>query len=127
MKALGAVARFLFGRTPASMRGLALVPGVIALLLVGHAIEDAGLRGAAPYMVIIILSVSYVLWPTVVAWTLLFAAFASYGIIVAGLPGNGPRDEWVLFMLMGFLPAILMWVARPRVIFGTRRAAVDGE
>src|SRR5262245_32967512 len=100
------------------MRGLAVVPGAIALLIVGHAVEDAGLVGAVPYLVIVALSASYVFRPTVAAWGLLFTAFAAYGIIVAALPQNGPTDEWVLFMILGFVPAALLWIARPRVLFG---------
>lgn len=123
MKTLSAIVRFLFGGTRTSMRGLAGVPGGIALIFVGHAAEDAGLSGAAPYVAIILLSTSYVFWPTVVVWVLLFAAFASYGIIVAGLAQNGPTGEWVVFMLLGFVPAALMWVARPRALFGARGAS----
>ena len=114
MKTLSATERFLFGRTRASMRGVAAVPGGIALLFLGHAIEDAGLLGAAPYIVIALVSASYILRPTVVAWVVLFAVFASYGVIVAGLHDNGSPGEWVLFMLLGLVPAALMWVARPR-------------
>jgi hypothetical protein len=112
--------RFLFGRKNASLRGLALIPALVALLFVGHAIEDGGPSAATPYIVIIILSASYVVRPTVLAWILLFTAFAAYGVIVAGLPANGPRGEWILFMLLGFGPALLLWVARPRAVFGAR-------
>jgi hypothetical protein len=128
MSFLSGAARILFGRRRASWRGLALVPGVVALLFAGHAVEDAGPVGALPYLAIILLSASYVIRPMVAVWLPLFGAFVAYGVIVAGLPENGPRDEWILFMLLGFVPAALLWVARPRVLFGERsRSSLDGR
>jgi hypothetical protein len=113
--------QLIFGRTSAPGRRLALIPGVIALLLVGHAIDDAGIRAAVPYVAVAILSASYAIYPTIVAWAVLFAAFAGYGVAVAGFGGNGPRNEWFLFLLLGFGPAALLWVARPTIIFGRQR------
>jgi len=82
-------------------------------VFVGHAYDD-DLIGAAPYLAIIVLSASYVLRPTLVAWGLLFGAFVSYAALIVAHPGNGPRDEWLFFMLLGLVPALLLWFARPR-------------
>jgi hypothetical protein len=104
----------VLGRRTSRLRWLVLLPCVVALLFVGHAAEDSGAVGAAPYMAIIILSVWYVVRPTLLAWALLFATFLSYGLLVASRPDGNAQGEWVLFMSLGFIPAILLWVARPR-------------
>ena len=94
---------------------MVLLPGVVALLFLGHAFEDAGLIGVMPYIVIPVLSGFYVVRPTFICWAPLFTAFLVYGTLVAAHPESGPRgDEWIIFMLLGFVPALLLWFARPR-------------
>jgi peptidoglycan/LPS O-acetylase OafA/YrhL len=104
----------MFARRVAPFRHLALVPALVALLFSGHAVEDDGPRAAAPFVAIILLSLSYVVIPTGAAWALLVAVFGAYGLLVASVPQNGPLDEWLFFMALGFVPALLMIVARPQ-------------
>jgi len=92
----------------------ALLPALIALLFVGHAYEDAGVLGAIPYVGIIILSSIYVFRPMMILWAPVFAAFVAYFVAVMLHPQNGPVGEWVIFMLLGLVPAVLLWLARPR-------------
>jgi len=112
----------LVRRRPGAPRWPYFIPGLVALLFVGHAFEDAGWAGAAPYIAILALSVAGVVWPTILGWGLLAVPFLAFGVIVAMHPQNGPLDEWGLFMAMGFGPAFLLWLGRP-----WRRKAPDGD
>ena len=56
MHALRSLIRFLFGRRRSSWKVVAVVPGLVALVFVGHVYEDDGLIGATPYLAIIVLS-----------------------------------------------------------------------
>jgi len=103
----------LVRRRPGAPRWPYLIPGLVALLFVGHALEDAGWTGAAPYIAILALSVAGVVWPTILGWALLAVLFLAYGVVVAMHPQNGPLDEWALFMALGFGPAFLLWLGRP--------------
>ena len=105
--------RFLFGQRRSSRRVVATLPGVVALLFVGHAYEDGGLSGAVPYVITLLLNVSYVFCPTLLAWILLFGAFVFYTAVVATHPASGSRGEWVFFILLGLIPTLLLWLARP--------------
>lgn len=100
-------------------------PAVVALLFVGHAAEDAGAAGAATYVGIIVLSLIQAVWRTVVGWLLLFAPFVAFGIVVAVNPQNGPFGEWLLFMALGFGPALALWVGRPWRYDRSRKANGD--
>jgi hypothetical protein len=104
----------LIAKRRARIRGVALLPGVVALLFLDHAIEDAGLIGAIPYIVIPVLSAFYAVRPALICWAPLFTAFLVYGTLVAIHPESGPPEEWMIFMLLGFVPALLVWFARPR-------------
>ena len=104
---------FFFGKRRTPLRWVAVLPGLIALVFLGHAFEDAGFIGALPYIVIVFVSVAYVIRPRVILWILLFGVFVLYAVLVALHPGNGPASEWVDFMLIGSVPAILMLFAWP--------------
>jgi hypothetical protein len=64
--------------TPFTRRALASLPGLVPLLFLGHAYEDGGLGGTVPYVITLLLNVSYVLCPTLLAWILVFGAFVFY-------------------------------------------------
>ena len=49
-----------------------------------------------------------------ISWLPLFLAFVLFTLVVAIHPENGPSSEWVIFLLVGFIPAVLLWFARPR-------------
>jgi hypothetical protein len=106
-----AVSRFLFGRRYPKARGLAAVPGLAALMFVGHAWEDAGAEAAVPYIAIIVLSATYIIRPMVVAWFPLVCAFLWYRIAVARSSSAGSRGEWVFFLLLGFVPVAVLLIA----------------
>lgn len=107
------ILKFLFEKRNSSMRLGALLPALIALLFVGHAYEDAGVLGATPYAGIIILSIICVFRPMMILWAPVFIAFVAYFVVVALHPQNGTFGEWVIFMLLGLVPAVLLWLARP--------------
>ncbi len=89
------------------------IPGVIAFAFVGHAFEDGGPRSGAIYSGIVLLSILQTIRPTVLGWILLFAPFVACAAVVAASPGNGPVHEWLIFMLLGFVPSAAMWLGRP--------------
>jgi hypothetical protein len=70
---------------------VALWPGAIALLFLGHALEDAGPIGAAPYVAIALTSASN-LRPMWFCWPLLFGTFSAYAVAIL-LHRVSPIDE----------------------------------
>ena len=98
---------------PGAPRWPYILPALVALLFVGHAVEDAGPAAAVPYLGVVGLCIVQAIWPTIVGWALLFAPLLAFGIMVAFSPESGPRDEWVLFMSFGFVPAFALWLGRP--------------
>ncbi len=76
----------------------------------GPAYEDAGAFGATPYVGIIVFSIVYIFRPMMILWASVFVVF----VAVASHPQNGPLGEWIIFILIGLVPAILLWFARPR-------------
>jgi len=106
---LGKLAR----RRPGAPRWPYIAPALVALLFVGHALEDAGWTGGARYIAILGLSVVGFIWPTILGWALLVVTFLVYGVLVALHPQNGPAGEWAVFMGMGLAPVLLLWLGRP--------------
>ena len=102
-----------FGRRRTPLRWLAAAPGVVALALLGHALEDAGLLGAFPYVAVILLSVGYMIRPMVVLWIVLFGVFALYSLAVALHLERIIPSERILFLSIALAPTILMLLAWP--------------
>ena len=102
-----------FSQRQAKARGLAMAPGLVGLMLVTACM---GIRRNLKCVVlrrlflaerpILNLSNDGFLAVSVLR-------FLSYGIAVAIHPENGPTAEWIVFMLLGFVPALLLWLARP--------------
>jgi hypothetical protein len=50
-------------------------------------------------------------------WAPVFAAFVAYAVIILINPLVNPRNsslnEWFIFLLLGIVPAFLLWLARP--------------
>lgn len=90
-----------------------VLPALVAFLFVGHAYEDGGLRGAALYASAVGLSIIQAACPSILGWLFLFVPFLAYGLIVALSPGSGPAHEWLVFMVLGLGPALVLWFARP--------------
>ena len=63
---------FFLGKRRTPLRWVAVLPGLIALVFLGHAFEDAGFIGALPYIAIVFVSVAYVIRPRVILWIMLF-------------------------------------------------------
>ena len=108
-----ATLKFLVGKRVTPLRWLAIVPGLVALVFLGHALEDAGLLGAAPYAAIILLSVGYLIRPMVVLWFPLFGLFALYTAAVAMHSEGIVPSERIVFLSLGAVPAVLMLLVWP--------------
>ena len=107
----------LFAKRHARFKWVVALPGAVALLFLGHALEDGGLSSAAPYAAVVLLSALYLLRPMLIAWGPVFAAFVFYSVAVLVNPDNGgPRSEWITFLLMGIVPVVVLWLARPGTV-----------
>ena len=86
-------------------------------MFAGLAVDDAGVAGAAPYAVMALLSVLYLIRPMFALWAPVFAAFVVYASLVLVNPlvdsANGPWTDWLIFLALGIMPAIVLWLARP--------------
>src|SRR5262245_31406161 len=101
---------FFFEKRWTPLKWIAILPGLSALVIVGHAFEDAGLVGALPYIAIIAISIVYLFRPSVILWMALFGSFALYAGLIALYSDEGFRNEVFLIVLV---PAILMLFAWP--------------
>jgi hypothetical protein len=65
------------------------------------------------------MSAVYLLRPMLILWGPVFAAFVFYAVAVLVNPDNGgPRSEWIIFLLLGIVPVVVLWLARPRALVG---------
>ena len=108
----------LLAKRRARFRWVALVPAAVAFVFSAMALEDAGLVGALPYIVVVLLSVLYIVRPMFALWAPPFARLVVYSLLVLINPfidpGNGPRSEWAIFSALGIVPTVLLWFARPK-------------
>lgn len=55
--------------------------------------------------------------PMMILWAPVFAAFVVYAVLIlvnpVVNPGNASLNEWFIFLLLGIVPAFLLWLARP--------------
>jgi hypothetical protein len=117
--------KVLFEKRPARFKWVVALPGAVALLFLGHALEDGGLSSAAPYAAVVLMSALYLLRPMLIVWGPVFAAFVFYSVAVLVNPDNGgPRSEWIIFLLMGIVPVVVLWLARPGTVAD---ASLTGE
>jgi hypothetical protein len=114
--------RSLFAKRRARLKWVVALPAVVALLFAGMALEDGGVAAAAPYVCVVLMSGSYVFRPMMILWAPVFAAFVAYAVLILVNPlvnpGNGSLNEWFIFLLLGIVPAILLWLARPGDLVG---------
>ena len=104
----------LFAKRRASFRWGALAPAAVAFVFSAMALEDGGLAGAVPYIVVVLLSILYIVRPMFVLWAPPFVGFVVYSVLVLANPGNGPLSEWAIFCALGIVPTVLLWFARPK-------------
>ncbi len=110
---------------PGYTRWAYVAPALAGLLFVGHAWEDAGWQGAAPYALLLFVSVMQLIRPTVLAWLVTAILVLGYLVLFIAEAPPGPAGEWVVFLLVGLVPALLLVWARPRVQDTTARAGPD--
>jgi len=99
---------------PASTRWAYLAPAIGALMFVGHAWEDAGLVGAGPYALALLLSLASIVKPSRIAWVLLAILYGAYLVLIMSAVTQVHFGEWFAFFLMGAVPCAALWWARPR-------------
>ena len=110
---VGRIAQALLRRRVGASRWPYILTALPAFLFVGHAYEDAGWPSALIYLGIIAISVTTAIWPNVLCWLILFAIFVAYGTMVLFSMRNGPQDEWVIFVSLGYVPAAVLYLFRP--------------
>jgi hypothetical protein len=76
---------------------------------------EGDLRSSVPYIVVLVLCVVQFLWPTLLGWFVLTALFWAYAIAV-GIKFQPPAGEYVLFLLLGALPAFALLFSWPKPV-----------
>lgn len=109
----------LFTKRQARLRWLVLLPAGVALYFAWLALDDVGLRAATPYLIAAALSALYVARPMLAVWVLPFSAFSAYTILMIVAPlvgyGTGLMKDWLVYVALGAVPTLLLWLARPSV------------
>jgi hypothetical protein len=107
----------LFAKRRARLKWVVALPSIVGLLFAGMALDDGGFAAAAPYVCVVLMSGLYVFRPMMILWAPVFAAFVAYAVIILVNPLVNPRNsslnEWFIFLLLGIVPAFLLWLARP--------------
>jgi hypothetical protein len=99
---------------PGRARWACIAPGLASLMFVGHAWEDAGWQGAGPYAFLLVMSLIQLVWPTVLGWFLCAIPCLAYLVLFIAEVPPSPSGEWLLFLLVGLVPALALIWARPR-------------
>jgi hypothetical protein len=87
-------------------------------LVLGH---DDTLATLWHLYLLLALCVAQLIYPTILAWALLFVSLLAYALSIAVMPGQAPLGEYVLFLALGIVPPAILLLARPRQ---PRRAVV---
>ena len=99
---------------PTASRWIYVAPAFGALVFVGHAWEDAGVVGAAPYALAFLLSFASILRPTRIAWVVLVILYGAYLVLLMSAFTHTQLGEWLVFFLVGAVPCAALWWGRPR-------------
>ena len=97
-------------RRPEAPRWPYIVLGLAALLVSVLSVGVAFDRVRGLYLAILVLCILQMVLPTVLGWLLVLAPFFAYGISAVVRPIYG---QWVPYMLLGFVPAVVLWIGRP--------------
>jgi hypothetical protein len=100
---------------PGYTRWAYVAPALAGFLFVGHAWEDAGWQGGAPYALVLLVSTLQLIRPTVLGWLITATLFLLYLIMFIAEAPVDPVGEWVVGLLVGLVPALLLFWARPRI------------
>ena len=106
---------------PPMTRWAYVAPALGAFLFVGHAWEDSGPTGAAPYALALLLSVVSIVRPTLLAWLALAILYGAYLVLMIAAVAE-PIGEWLVFVMVGAVPSAALWWARPRRVKGAGEA-----
>lgn len=91
-----------------------IAPALGGFLFIGHALEDAGPFAAMPYAMVFLLSLVSLLRPTIGAWVVLCVAYGAYLALTVTAFVRIEFSDWQVFFLIGLVPAVALWFARPR-------------
>lgn len=92
-----------------------LAPALASFMFVGHAWEDAGWQGAGPYAFVLGVSLVQLFRPTVLGWLLTAIPCLAYLVLFVTEAPLSPIEEWMVFLLIGLVPVLLLVWARPRI------------
>ena len=116
MPSFRSVARAMVKTHPESLRW-PYVPGSIVLGLFSLAVGEVGF-GAAPWIVLFVLCLVQMRWPTFLGWSVQTVLFAAYAIAIADHhvrhPTYASTSDYVVFQCLGVIPAILLVVGGPK-------------
>jgi hypothetical protein len=114
---------------PGYTRWAYIAPALAGFLFVGHAWEDAGWQGATPYALVLLVSLAQLIRPTILGWLTTATLVLAYLVLFIAEASVDRVGEWVVALLIGLIPALLLVWARPRVQqnAGPARPDADGE
>jgi hypothetical protein len=109
MKGLGLIER------RARKRGFVYIACAALVLLSGLWAAEEGIRYGVVYAVILLFLMLQFFRPTILGWLLSLALFATFtvGVLVALVRGSF-RGDYILGVLLGLVPTIAIFWARPR-------------
>jgi hypothetical protein len=110
---------------PGYTRWAYIAPALAGFLFVGHAWEDAGWQGATPYALVLLVSLAQLTRPTILGWLTTALLVLAYLVLFIAEASVDPVGEWVMALLIGLIPALLLVWARPRVQHNPRPAGPD--
>ena len=100
-------------KRPSAVRWAYLPIALVSAFFALYGFGDEGFWAACPFLVLLLVCLLQLVYPTLLGWTLLFGASLAYTLAVAFSPHNGPLGEYVFFFLCGAVPAAVLFFLRP--------------
>jgi hypothetical protein len=92
-----------------------VVAALVLSLVLAASWNDEYLSRLWPYPALIIGCIVQTWRPTTLGWAVIFAAFASYSVVVLVAPARLSIGEYLVFTVLGPVPSILLFMSRPKL------------
>lgn len=94
-------------------RWIYLVHIIVVLFVVSLGI-DHGFGEVWPFVLLLVVCVGQLAYPTLLGWSVVFAAFGLYTLAVATAMPASPLGEYLVFLAVAAVPTLLLLVCLPR-------------
>jgi hypothetical protein len=102
-------------KRPSAVRWAYLPIALVSAFFALYGLGDEGFWAACPFLLLLLVCLLQSLYPTLVGWAVLFGLSVAYTLAVALSPENGPRGEYIFFLLCGAVPAVVLLCLRPSI------------